>query len=160
MENAKLPTKRGLRAPRRACQGYAAILMVMVLSLSACTREPAEKRLRQQLATMQEAIAGRDARDFMDGVAADFSGNGGMGRDALHNLLRAQVLANAGIHVATGPLDVELQGDTARVRFQAVASGGSGRLALDRAQAYTIDSGWREEGGEWKLYYARWEPKL
>lgn len=96
----------------------------------------------------------------MEGVAEDFHGNGGMDRDALHNLLRGQMLANANIGVIAGPLDVQVDGDTARVRFQAALTGGSGRFVPDTAQAYAIDSGWREEDGQWKLYYARWEPQV
>lgn len=159
MENAKLHNAAGLARPSTTNWWLAGLLLLSML-LPACGREPAEKRLRDRIGTMQVAASERDARDFMDGVTSDFGGNGGMDRDALHNLLRAQMLANAGINVATGPLDVLIDGDTARVRFQVVLTGGSGRFALDRAQAYDVDSGWREENGQWRVYYAQWEPKL
>jgi len=160
MVNAK-PTRAGPRPSRPLSRRVAAALLAMAVSvLPACGRAPAETRLRQQVEAMQDAVSQRDPRGFMQGVAADFQGNGGMDRDALHNLLRVQVLANASIGVVSGPLDVQVSGDTARVRFQAALTGGSGRFVPDRAQAYEIDSGWREEDGEWRVYYAKWEAKL
>lgn len=137
-----------------------ALLAMTVSILPACGRAPAETRLRQQIEAMQDAVSQRDPRGFMQGVATDFQGNGGMDRDALHNLLRGQVLAKANIGVVSGPLDVQVSGDTARVRFQVALTGGSGRFVPDSAQAYEIDSGWREEDGEWRVYYAKWETKL
>ena len=160
MENAKLRNATGPVRRGRARWLLAASVLAFSALLPACGGEPAEKRLRDRIETMQAAVAERDARGFMEGVAADFTGNGGMDRDALHNLLRAQILANTNINMATGPLDIRIDGETAQVRFQAVITGGSGRFALDRAQAYVIDSGWRDEDGEWRLYYAQWEPKL
>ena len=78
---------------------------------------------------------------------------------AMQQAVRAQVLVIADIGLTLGPAQVELQGDRATVRFSAVASGGSGRWVPDRVQAWEIVSGWREEDGQWRLYYAEWTPK-
>ena len=67
--------------------------------------------------------------------------------------------AVTGVSPGANGLQVELQGDRATVRFSAVASGGSGRWVPDRVQAWEIVSGWREEDGQWRLYYAEWTPK-
>ena len=134
-------------------------LMIPLLVAVGCSRSPPEQRLREQLGRMQAALEQRQPRDFMEGVAADFAGNGGMDRAALQQAVRAQVLVNADIGLTLGPAQVELQGDRATVRFSAVASGGSGRWVPDRVQAWEIVSGWREEDGQWRLYYAEWTPK-
>ncbi|HEY5970942.1 MAG TPA: hypothetical protein VIT22_03045 [Pseudoxanthomonas sp.] len=138
-----------------------AVLMGLGLALlAACDRATPEQALRAQLQEMQAAAAEGKISDFMDGVTQDFAGNGGMDRAALHNLLRVQVLGKANVGASTGPLEVEIQGDRAIVRFSAALTSGSGRFLPDSAQAYAITSGWRTEDGEWRVYYAQWEPKL
>ena len=128
--------------------------------LAACAKPPAEQRLRERIGAMQEAVAQRQVSDFMEGVADDFIGNGGIDRAALHNLVRLQVMRNASIGATMGPVTVEMQGERARVEFDVVLTGGAGGLLPERAQAYAIESGWREVDGEWVVFAAEWEPKL
>lgn len=137
----------------------AALCVLGLLLAGGCSRTPPEQRLREQLSSMQEALEQRRAGDFMEGVAPDFEGNGGIDHAALQQVVRAQVLANASIGLTLGPADVQLQGDRATVKFSVVTTGGSGRFLPDSAQAWDVTSGWREEGGEWRLYYAEWTPK-
>ena len=138
---------------------WAVVLLVGVSMAAGCGRNPPEERLREQLSSMQQALEQRRAGDFMDGVAADFGGNGGMDRAALQQAIRAQVLVNSSIGLTLGPAQVELQDGGATVRFSAVASGGSGRLLPHPVQAWGVTSGRREEGGQGRIYYAEWTPK-
>lgn len=128
----------------------------LLLAVSGCQRDTAEQRLRKDMAALQEAVEQRRLRDAMAGVAEDFAGEAGMDRAALHNLLRAQFLANARIGVSTGPLSIALQGDDATVRFDAVVSGGDARLLPERMQRYAVVTGWREQDGRWRLRHAQW----
>ena len=139
--------------------GALMLLAAVMLLAAGCSRSPPEQRLRTQLSTMQAALEERRAGDFMDGVAADFAGNDGMDRAALQQVVRAQVLANARIGLTLGPAEVALVDDRATVRFSAVASGGGGRIVPERAQAWDVTSGWRDEGGDWRLYNAEWKPR-
>ena len=134
------------------------VAAALVLLLAGCARQLPEQRLRAQLSAMQEALEQRRAGDFIDGVASDFTGNGGIDHVALQQLVRAQVLANSSIGLTLGPAEVEIVGDRATVRFSAVVTGGSGRFLPERAQAWEVTSGWRDEGGDWRLYYAQWKP--
>jgi hypothetical protein len=124
--------------------------------LVACSRSDPEARLRAGIAAMQQAVQSRQPNEVMHWVAADFSGNGGMDREALHNLLRLQLLGNADVGAAIGPLEVTLQGDHATVRFSALLTGSNGRWLPDQAGAYQVTTGWRLEEGDWKLYTAQW----
>ncbi len=134
--------------------------LLALMLLAACSRPDAEQLLRAQLQDMQEAAAEGRVGDFMAGVSEDFTGNGGADRAELHNLLRLQVLGRTHVGVVTGPVEVELQGSRATVRFTVLVSGGSGRFLPDSAQAYSITSGWREENRDWQVYYAEWKPQL
>lgn len=155
MENAKILESR-LRIFRRPVR--AGLLLLALAALAACARDTPETALRAQLQRMQTAATERRAGDFMEGVAADFVGNDGMDRAALHNLMRAQVLGNSTIGVTTGPVEIDMKSDRATLRFTALLTGGSGRFIPDSAQTYSITSGWRLEDGEWRIYYAQWKP--
>ncbi|HEX7769612.1 MAG TPA: nuclear transport factor 2 family protein, partial [Dokdonella sp.] len=85
------------------------LLSLCLLVVAACSRTPPEQRLREQIGRMQAALEQRQARAFIDGVAEDFTGNGGMDRAALQQAVRAQVLANADIGLTLGPAQIELQ---------------------------------------------------
>lgn len=157
MENTKpLPMNR-----RTGWKGIRiGLILYALMTVSACHRDSPEMALRAQLQEMQSAASEGRVGDFMEGVTGDFTGNEGMDRAALHNLLRLQALGKSNLGVTTGPLQVRMHGDQANVRFDAILAGGSGRFLPDSAQAYSITSGWRIEGGEWHVYYAQWEPVL
>jgi len=62
--------------------------------------------------------------------------------------------------VTRGPLDIQLQGNRATVKFKMVVTGGAGGLLPERAQGYDITSGWRDEDGEWRLFLVEWTEAL
>lgn len=142
-------------------RGWWVLLVVVALALAACARAPAEQRLRDTVAAMQAAVEAREPRDFLRHVSADFTGNAGqVDREGLHNLLRAVVLRNERIGVVLGPPDIELTGDRARLRLSVTLSGSAGGLIPERGAVYAIDSGWKQDGGEWRCISATWEQKL
>ena len=144
----------------RTHPGRAFGLWLALLMLAACASEPPEAALRAQLGDMQLAASERRVGDFMQGVSDDFAGNNATDRAALHNLLRLQMLGNSNVNIVSSPLDIQLRGETATVKFSVVLTGGSGRWLPDSAQSYSINSGWRLENGEWNVYYADWRPNL
>ena len=136
-------------------------VLALVLFVAACSRTPDEQRIRETIAAMQQAMEQREPRAFMAHVAADFIGNDAtFDRDALHNLLRVEVLRNDAIGVTLGPIDIELQGDRATVRLAATITGGSGGLLPEHGAIYAIRSGWRREGREWICFSAEWKQEL
>lgn len=128
----------------------------MLALLVACSRTDPETKLRARIDALQVTIQSRQPARTMEAVTGDFTGNDGMDREALHNLLRAQFLAKADIGVTTGPLQVSMQGDHATVRFTAMLTGGNGGWIPEDAGAYQVTTGWRVEDGDWKLYAAQW----
>ncbi len=131
--------------------------LCLALGLAACDSTPPEERLRQQFSAMQSAVEEKRAGDFMAGVSEEFAGTGGMDRGALHNLLRVSTLGQASVGVTTGPLDVQVQGNDATVKFSVLLTGGTGRLLPQQAQTYQVTTGWRLEDGEWRVHYADWD---
>ena len=131
-------------------------LLAALLLLTGCSRPDPEQQLRAQWQAMQRAVEEKRPDDFMEAVSEDFTGNDGADRAALHQLLRMQLGGNVG--VSTGPLQVQILGSAATVRFTVLVSSGRGRFVPDSGHTYNITSGWREEEGQWRVYYAQWKP--
>lgn len=137
--------------------GLAAVLLL----LAACGRAPSEEQLRAQVDGLREAIIARDAAGVAGHLAEDFIGPDGMDRAQARRLAAAMFLRYPHIGLRTGPLTVELQDDGRRavVRFTAAATGGAGGLLPESGRLRQVSTGWRVDGGEWKLASARWEPE-
>ena len=157
MEKAK-PLALNIKTPGRLVILYC--LWATLAALSACSSQPPEAALRAQLLEMQEAAGQQRIGDFMQGVADDFTGNEGMDRAALHNLLRLQVLGKTSVGINTGPVQVQVTGETATVKFDVLLVGSSKRLLPDSARSYSVTSGWRMEDDQWRVYYAQWQSSL
>ena len=133
------------------------VFLLAVLAFTGCARTSPEQALRQQLEHMQASLEANDARAFMDGVAEDFVGKGGLDRAALQQGVRAQVLANRSLGVTLGPVEVDLHGSQATTVFTAITTGGNGAWLPERAQAWQVTAGWRERDGQWLLYHLDWD---
>ncbi len=127
--------------------------------VTGCSRAPAEQRLRETIAAMEAAVESADSAGFLRGVAEDFSGNNGAyDRRQLHATLRALFLRHRDIGVVLGPLDIVMHGEErAQVTVNAVLTGGSGGLLPDSGRRLRIDSGWRQDDGEWRCISATWQ---
>ena len=109
---------------------------------------------------MQAAGEQHETAKVIDSVAEDFAGPDGMDRKQLKMFLVGVSMQNRQLGTTIGPLDVKILGDRATVRFTLGASGGSGGWMPDRAQVYQVETGWRMDGGDWKLISADWKEKL
>lgn len=140
----------------------ALLLQVALLSLlAACARTPDEQKIRQTIATMQQAIEAGAPRAFIDHVSTDFTGDrGSVDREGLHNLLRVQVLRNEHVNVLLGPIEIELQGERATAKLTATLTGRGATAIPERVSVFSITSSWRRAGSTWECYNAQWEQKL
>jgi uncharacterized protein YqgV (UPF0045/DUF77 family) len=130
---------------------------VLVIGLTGCAVEPAEQRLQAAVTGLQTAIEAREVRNAMDFIAEDFVGTGTLDREGVRSMLRVQVLRHAQLGLTLGPMQTELTGDRATVRFTAVATGGSGALMPESARVWEVETGWRDDDGEWRLISAQWK---
>lgn len=139
----------------------ASLCIVFVLIFTACSHTPDEQRIRMDIDTMRQAIEERRPRDFMEFVAADFTGNDGtVDREGLHNILRGLALRNDAIGIVLSDITVQLQGTRATVKLVATFTGSAGGPIPDHAAIYTITSGWKKQGSDWRCNNATWEQQL
>lgn len=137
-----------------------ALVMTLCIVLAGCQRTPPEQRLRDSIAGMQAAVEQRDAGAIGDALATDFVGPDSLDRDGARRMAQLMFLRHNQVGMTLGPLDVQLKGEYATVRFAATLTGGSGQLLPDSANVYNVETGWREVDGEWRLINASWTPKL
>jgi len=149
------------RKPGRA-GAWRALLLGLALAVwaTACGRDPPEQRLRDSVAQLQQAIEQRDAPALQEWLAADFVGPEGLDREGARRLAVGSFLRYRRLGVTVGPLEVAMRPDHATVRFTAALTGGSGQPLPEAARLYEVETGWREESGEWRMTSARWSAKL
>ena len=132
---------------------------ILALVLAGCRKEPPEQALRNTIAAMETAAEKHDNDALFASIAEDFSGSEGMDRQAFRRYVTFTGMRSKSVGVQLGPLDVKLFDQRATVTFTAALSGGEGLLP-DRVQVYDVDTGWRLDGGEWKLISAKWKPQI
>jgi hypothetical protein len=145
------------KAPAGGAGWHVFAVFAVLALLAGCARTPPEEALRATIDTMRAAAEARDADALAAHVAEDFAGPGGMDRDRFRRTAALLWLRSRTVGVTLGPLDVDVRGEHATVRFTAMTRGGEGLLP-DEAQVYEVDTAWRLEGGDWRLISARWEP--
>ena len=137
-----------------------ACALIAAWVVAGCAKTPPEQALRETLAALQQGIEARDAGTIEEHLAADFVGPDGLDRDGARRLAVLMLMRHDAVGVVLGPLDVQVSGQHATVRFTAAATGGSGRLLPDSAQVYQVQTGWRLEDEDWRMTSAIWEPEL
>ena len=130
---------------------------LLLMLLAGCSRSPDEDALRQTIAGMQSALEERSLSGVMSGVADDFGGSEGLDAERMKRLVQMQIIGNRQLGATIGPIDIELQGERATARFSVLLTGGRGGWLPDRGRAYRVESGWRIESGEWRVFYADWD---
>lgn len=133
--------------------------------LSSCARTPPEQRLRDTVAALQTAIEAHDVGGMKKVLADDFVGTDGLDRTGATRLAQVMFLQHRDVGASLGPLRMALSPsnaspDHATVHFTAALTGGSGNALPDAARLYEVETGWRLEGGDWRLTSATWTPQL
>lgn len=134
--------------------------VALAVLIAGCTRAPAEKQIRSAIVSAATAARAADAHALGEVMSDDFDGNDGtLDSRALLNMLRVMRLRGEQVSVVLGPVTVEPRGRRFIARFT-VTLGGGGRVLPDRLGVYRVETAWREEGGDWRCYQARWKRRL
>ena len=119
-----------------ACFLASLALATALLALAGCRKPAPEQALRDTISRMRAAVEARDADALVEPLADDFIGPEGMDRTGARRMAQLLFLRNGKVGATLGPLDVQVQGQGATVRFTAAITGGSGGLLPDSAQVY------------------------
>lgn len=137
---------------------------LLALLVAACAEPPSdEARIRANIETMENALAERNAGDFMAQLSPGFRGGHrdrqDLDRDAAKAMLGLYLLRYREVRVLVSqiavtidPYQPELASSTALVALA------GGEQWLPRAAgAYTVTGDWRNFDGEWLLTRLVWE---
>jgi hypothetical protein len=132
-------------------------LALVLAASSGCRHAPDETRVREAIASAEQAAEQADANGVVEPLSEDFDGNGGrLERKDIANLIRLARLRGEHVGVTLGPISVERRGERLVADFTVTLTQGS-RLLPDAAGVYQVDTAWRKEGDEWRCYSATWK---
>lgn len=149
-------TSQSGKAMAAGIKRIGAVLIAALVVLGGCARTTPEARLRGTFADLEHAVDARDAAGVRGLLADDFIGPEGLDKAGAVRLAQGMFLRYRDVGVHTGRLEVQVQGDHATVRCDAVLTGGEGLLP-EAGQAYAVTTGWRLRGGEWRLVAIDWK---
>jgi hypothetical protein len=137
-----------------------ACLLACLALLTACgSKESPEAQVRHALAKLEAAAEARNTRDFLDGVSESYRDARGADRGEAANTLRGYFLINQSIHLLTSieEMSFPTPGE-AHVKVKVGMVGKQGDSTFDLAtNVRDFDVVFREEDGDWKVTYARWD---
>lgn len=139
----------------------AAALVLLLLTLAACSTDDPEARIRAAISDMERAAEEGRWIDLGGFVAQDFSGlEGQFDRRQFIAFLTLQSRRYQRLEATLLPITVDHQeGNFADARFQVLLTGGDGLLPED-GELYAVDTTWIAESGDWLLWRASWRPAL
>ncbi|WP_132141341.1 hypothetical protein [Luteibacter rhizovicinus] len=128
----------------------------MLMAVAGCRHKPDEDRVREAVAASARAAEAGSPGGTVAALTGDFDGNQGvLDKRGLENLLRVIRLRGQSVHALVGPIDTERRGDRMVATFTVTLTAGTGVLP-EQAGAWRVETGWRQEGGEWRCYTASW----
>lgn len=135
-------------------------LALFIGPVAGCRHAPDETRVRDAIASAEQAAEEADAAGVVEPLSEDFDGNGGqLDRKDLSNLIRLAHLRGEHVGVTLGPISVERRGERLVAGFSVSLTQGS-QLLPDAAGVYQVETAWRKESGEWHCYSATWKQRL
>lgn len=136
--------------------------LLMLLLITACSKEPAIEQLLARVDALEEAVEGRQVDTAMEMLTEDFSTAKGQNRKDAHRLLLFHTLRHQNISVIRSQTEVTpdtAYADQALVRFNVILTGGEGLLP-EQGRSYTVESRWIFDGSDWYLSSLQWESLL
>lgn len=134
--------------------------MLAIWLLAACAGNDPEQALRERFDGLQQAVSERDPAAVQQFLAEDFVGNDGLDRQGVRRLMAVYALRYRDISATAGPLQMQIDGEHAKVRFTAVLAGGAGGWLPERGRVLRVETGWRRVGNDWLLTSAHWTDVL
>jgi hypothetical protein len=139
---------------------FSLALLALLTALAGCRHTPDETRVREAIASAEQAAEQADAGGVVEPLSEDFDGNGGrLERKDIANLIRLARLRGEHVGVTLGPISVERRGERMVADFTVSLTQGS-RLLPDAAGVYQVETAWRREGDDWLCYSATWKRQL
>lgn len=136
------------------------LFTLLGLVLVSCSQPlTVDQQIIATIEQMEEKIESGERRAFMQYIADDFSAQDGqMNRDQVRALVVFQLNRHKQLEARLLPIKVDETGiGQARAVFRALITGGPGWIP-DSGQVYEFTTQWRQDGDDWLLLSANWDP--
>jgi len=126
------------------------------LLLSACNQAGTpEQIITENLEHLEQGIEEKDPDMVLDLIHPNFGTRSGHDKLWLKRTMAFYMLKHTQIEIVSSGLEVDMEPEVARARFNAVVTGGQG-LIPNQGALYQVQTEWRLEDGDWLLVYAAW----
>ena len=135
------------------------LVLVTCLLLVACSEQPAEEAVRENIQAAQKALEEKNTREALSYLKSDFLGNGYLEKSEVRRILVAQFLQHKNINVVFSSLDVE---HSEELPYQTrmtglVAVTGAENFLPDDGRLLSVSGIWRLVDDEWRLESLDWQ---
>lgn len=132
-------------------------LVLIAMALSVCSAPDREVQLRDTIRSMAAALEAHEPGPFLRHVAEDFSGGrGAWDEQRVRRFVLGQTLRKEPLAIGLNRIEITMHGERAGAVVTARITGERGWIPA-RGETYRFDTGWRLDGGRWKVIRADWE---
>jgi hypothetical protein len=134
-------------------------LLVLVSSITSCTTDNDEARLRQSLASLVEAVEDRSVRQVQKYLTDDFKTARYANTQQVKAFMLLHFRQNKVINVFTSDIQTSIQEEKADVIFNVLVTGSSNWLP-ERGRRFEVKSRWLKQDDDWKISRINWQEKV
>ncbi len=131
-------------------------MLILMLLVSACTKQTIEQQIESQIASMQQAISDKSLKDFMKHFATDFMGNKTVTRKHLKRQIFFHFRRNRSIETYKVRAAVAIEQEIVHAKIFVIVSGSNNKMP-ERGRVYTINSTWEQRDNNWLIITADWK---
>ncbi|MEP6769103.1 MAG: hypothetical protein ABJC61_10565 [Acidobacteriota bacterium] len=138
------------------------LMLVLTLSFPAGCGPPGDP-VKQTLEDLSRAASHRNAKAFLDLVAADFQGADGSRKSDLESTVRQLFASYESLDVTVRELNVERAEGAALARFRVELSGRARKIAgleglLPSSSSWQFETRLAPSADRWRVTWASWSP--
>jgi len=138
------------------------LLTTLILSgfiiLMSCAKQDDKYLLNQRIEKLAESIEERSVKDVREYISSDFLASDNLSNDKFLMFMHYHFKRNKNISITFLKKEVRLYDNKADVIADVLLLG-AGAWLPERGKAYSVESRWIKEEGDWVMSRLRWTPK-
>ena len=130
-----------------------------MLVIAGCDSSNDELAIRNNITSMRNAITSHKPEQLMQFIDVNYKSPAHANANALNDFVNFHLNNNRVIHLYLADVDVDLNGDSAKVVFYSGVAGGPDQIPA-RGRLFKVGTHWLKTNGQWKVTQAKWRPAL
>lgn len=134
-------------------------ILFSTLLLSGCGSSEDERVLRNNISSIREAITSHKPEQLMQHIDQAYKSSLHNNIKVLGDFVNLHLSRNRVIHLYLADIDIDIEGDTAKIIFFSGVAGGPDQIP-ERGRLFKVGTHWLKTDGQWKITQAKWRPAL